>query len=146
MDSFLFLIGPNFWANVFHSKRVCLNFDKLCFGQHIGQFFSLTFWTAYWAIFSLTNPVTLLVELPGPIKKRFKARKNFSFISISMKQSRGQPQLVQRLLAGLPDGLFSNQKSQFGYILVGLGMENIVIFYENLNILRPFGIISGRLV
>jgi hypothetical protein len=63
-----------------------------------------------------------------------------------MKQSRGQPQLVQRLLAGLPDGLFSNQKSQFGYILVGLGMENIVIFYENLNILRPFGIISGRLV
>jgi hypothetical protein len=25
-------------------------------------------------------------------------------------------------LPGLPDGLFSNQKSQFGYILVGLGI------------------------
>jgi hypothetical protein len=46
----------------------------------------------------------------------------------------------------LPDGLFSDQKSQFGYILVGLGTENIVIFYENLNILRPMGIISGRSV
>jgi hypothetical protein len=32
--------------------------------------------------------------------------------------------------AGLPGGLFSNQKSQFGYILVGLGMENVVIFYD----------------
>jgi hypothetical protein len=25
--------------------------------------------------------------------------------------------------AGLPDGLFSDQKSQFGYIVEGLGME-----------------------
>jgi hypothetical protein len=32
----------------------------------------------------------------------------------------------------LPDGLFSYQKSQFGYILVGLGMENIGIFYDPL--------------
>jgi hypothetical protein len=30
----------------------------------------------------------------------------------------------------LPDGLFSNQKSQFGYILEGLGMEIFVIFYD----------------
>jgi hypothetical protein len=34
--------------------------------------------------------------------------------------------------AGLPDGLFSNQKSQFGYILEGLAMENLGIFYEHL--------------
>jgi hypothetical protein len=32
---------------------------------------------------------------------------------------------------GLPDGLFLNQKSKFGYILEGLGMEN-VIFYDHL--------------
>jgi hypothetical protein len=34
--------------------------------------------------------------------------------------------------AGLPDGLFSNQKSQFWYNLEGLGMENVVIFYDHL--------------
>jgi hypothetical protein len=31
--------------------------------------------------------------------------------------------------AGLPDGLFSNQKSQFGQILEGLRLENADIFY-----------------
>jgi hypothetical protein len=35
----------------------------------------------------------------------------------------------------LPDGLFSNQKSQCGYILEGLGMENDVIFYDHLELL-----------
>jgi hypothetical protein len=34
--------------------------------------------------------------------------------------------------AGLPDGLFSNQKSQFGYILEGLAMENLGLFYDHL--------------
>jgi hypothetical protein len=35
--------------------------------------------------------------------------------------------------AGLPDGLFSNQKYQFGYILVeGLRMENASTFYGHL--------------
>jgi hypothetical protein len=33
---------------------------------------------------------------------------------------------------GLPDSLFSNKKSQFGYILDGLGMEHGVIFNDNL--------------
>jgi hypothetical protein len=32
---------------------------------------------------------------------------------------------------GLPDGLFSNQKSQFWLNLEGLGMENVVIFYDH---------------
>jgi hypothetical protein len=31
--------------------------------------------------------------------------------------------------AGLPDGLFSNQKSQLGYILEGLKLENVYIIY-----------------
>jgi hypothetical protein len=34
--------------------------------------------------------------------------------------------------ARLPDGLFSYQKSQLGYILEGLIVENIVIFYGHL--------------
>jgi hypothetical protein len=33
---------------------------------------------------------------------------------------------------GLPDGLFLDQKSQFGYILEGLGMENVGIFFSRL--------------
>jgi hypothetical protein len=35
-------------------------------------------------------------------------------------------------LAGLPDGIFPNQKSQFGKILEGLGMEKVDIFYGHL--------------
>jgi hypothetical protein len=30
---------------------------------------------------------------------------------------------------GLPDGIISNQKSQFGYILEDIAMENVCIFY-----------------
>jgi hypothetical protein len=50
---------------------------------------------------------------------------------------------------GLPDGLFSYQKSQIGYILVGLGNEKVGISYDQLKyfttiwyILWPFGICS----
>jgi hypothetical protein len=32
-------------------------------------------------------------------------------------------------LSGLPDGIFSNQKSQFGLISEGLVMEDVGIFY-----------------
>jgi hypothetical protein len=53
----------------------------------------------------------------------------------------------------LPDGLFPNQKSQFGQILVGFAKENLGIFYDNLfsltaigNILWPLGIFCGSLV
>jgi hypothetical protein len=31
----------------------------------------------------------------------------------------------------LPDGLFSFQKSQFGFNIEGLGMENVGIFYDH---------------
>jgi hypothetical protein len=34
--------------------------------------------------------------------------------------------------AGLPDGFFSNRKSQFGQILEGPRLENVVIFYGHL--------------
>jgi hypothetical protein len=34
--------------------------------------------------------------------------------------------------AGLPDGLFSNQNSQFGKILDGLRLENVDINYGHL--------------
>jgi hypothetical protein len=42
---------------------------------------------------------------------------------------------------GLPDGIFSNQISQFEYILEGLGMENVVT-----KMVWPFGIYCGHLV
>jgi hypothetical protein len=44
----------------------------------------------------------------------------------------------------LPDGIFSNQKSQFGQILEGHGMEDVVIFVTILSILLPFGIFYGH--
>jgi hypothetical protein len=39
---------------------------------------------------------------------------------------------IFRRRAGLPDGLFSNQKKQFGKILEGLRLENVDVFYGNL--------------
>jgi hypothetical protein len=33
---------------------------------------------------------------------------------------------------GVPDGLFSDQKFQFWFIFIGLGMENLGIFYGHL--------------
>jgi hypothetical protein len=47
---------------------------------------------------------------------------------------------------GMPDGIFSNEKSKFGKILEGLAMEDVGIFYAHLKyliaiwyILWPFG-------
>jgi hypothetical protein len=55
--------------------------------------------------------------------------------------------------AGLPDGLFSNQKSKFGLILEGLAIEDVGIFYERLihfmvfcYILWTFGVVRKYLV
>jgi hypothetical protein len=48
-----------------------------------------------------------------------------------MAKWRGFTQSVT-LAAGLPDGIFANPKSQFGYILEGLGMENVGIVYDHL--------------
>jgi hypothetical protein len=55
--------------------------------------------------------------------------------------------------AGLPDGLFSNQKSKFGLILEGLVMEEVAMFYGHLvhftvfcYILWTFGVVRGILV
>jgi hypothetical protein len=60
---------------------------------------------------------------------------------------------VHVYLAGLPDGLFSNQKSKFGLILEGLAKEDVGIFYGHLvhfrsfcYILWTFGIVRGNLV
>jgi hypothetical protein len=43
----------------------------------------------------------------------------------------------------LPDGIFSYQKYQFGYIIDFLGMENVGYFSAVWNILGPFGICYG---
>jgi hypothetical protein len=54
---------------------------------------------------------------------------------------------------GLPDGLFLYPKSQFGYILEGLGIKNVIIYYNNLEyftviwyILWQYGVVCGNLV
>jgi hypothetical protein len=39
---------------------------------------------------------------------------------------------VANLASGLPDGIFANEKSKFGYILEGLAMEDVHIFYVHL--------------
>jgi hypothetical protein len=48
----------------------------------------------------------------------------------------------------LPDGSFSNQKSQFGQNLEGLGMENVVRFYDNLENVSViwYNVVYSRLV
>jgi hypothetical protein len=49
--------------------------------------------------------------------------------------------------AGLPDGLFSNQKSQFGYIFRGPWYRKMLVCFMTIcNILRPFGKLYGSLV
>jgi hypothetical protein len=52
--------------------------------------------------------------------------------------------------SGLPDGIFSNQKSQFWYIWEGLGMENCGIFHVQycfgIPMLWQFSIFCDRLV
>jgi hypothetical protein len=40
--------------------------------------------------------------------------------------------VVRARREGLPDGIFSNQKSQFGKIFEGLAMENVGAFYDHL--------------
>jgi hypothetical protein len=59
----------------------------------------------------------------------------------------------ERSRTGLPDGLFSNQKSNFGKILEGHAMEDDGIFYGHSvhftvfwDILWAFGVISSNLV
>jgi hypothetical protein len=44
---------------------------------------------------------------------------------------------------GLPDGIFSNQKTKF---LDGLAMEDVDIFYGHLVFLQPMGIIYVHFV
>jgi hypothetical protein len=53
----------------------------------------------------------------------------------------------------LPDGIFSNQKSQFGYFLESLALEDVGIFYGRLvyftaicEMLWPFDTVSFNLV
>jgi hypothetical protein len=47
---------------------------------------------------------------------------------------------------GLPDGFFSNQKSQFESNLEGLGIENAVTFYDHLEYFTAIWYIYNLLV
>jgi hypothetical protein len=46
----------------------------------------------------------------------------------------------------LPDGLFSDKQSQFWFIFVGLGMENLGIFYGHFGTLKSIWRILPQLV
>jgi hypothetical protein len=48
--------------------------------------------------------------------------------SLISKHDESQGMRVFHLHTGLPDGLFSNQKYQFGQISEGLRLENVDIF------------------
>jgi hypothetical protein len=50
------------------------------------------------------------------------------------------------LTSGLPDGIFSNQKSKFGYFLEILQLKAVVNFFDIWSILQLFGILYGHLV
>jgi hypothetical protein len=52
----------------------------------------------------------------------------------------------RELAKRLPDGIFSYQKSQFGYILEGPGIEIVGIVSVHFEYLRPFGIFYDHLV
>jgi hypothetical protein len=47
---------------------------------------------------------------------------------------------------GLPDGIFLFQKSQFGYISEGLGMEKVGTFNGQLDFGGQFSIFNGHLL
>jgi hypothetical protein len=49
---------------------------------------------------------------------------------------------MQYTPTGLPDGLFSNQKPQFGTKMQVLILENVDIFYGHLKYFMDFGDIS----
>jgi hypothetical protein len=70
-----------------------------------------------------------------------------------MKSVNGANKTYSQPSPGLPDGLFSNQKSQFGKNFEGNGIENVVTFYDHLEYftviwynLQPFVIVCGHLV
>jgi hypothetical protein len=46
-----------------------------------------------------------------------------------MEKCASRSSVLLALPEGLPEGIFSNRKSQFGYILEGLAMEDIGIFH-----------------
>jgi hypothetical protein len=99
-----------------------------------------------WAVFQQTHPVALadsgVALFSLMLTNCFFPKFLFAFFL--------SPWLDRR--TGLPDGKFSNQKSQFGDILEGLGMVNVAIFYGplvylmfNWYILWSFGIFYGHL-
>jgi hypothetical protein len=97
-------MSPIFFGLIFPKGEVVHCFFKKNFG-----------WASFWAIFSQTRLITLKVALFGNVVQveELEVKKNLTFVLGS-------------------DGLFSDQKSQFWFIFVGLGIENFGIF------LRPF--------
>jgi hypothetical protein len=77
----------------------------------------------------------------------------FQYFNLQIKRPLLRQVRISNAPSGMPDGLFSNQKSQVREILGVNVMENAGIFYAYLvyfiaigNILWPFGIFCGHLV
>jgi hypothetical protein len=54
-----------------------------------------------------------------------------SLVNLKVESSKFALDMYE-FVPGLPDGLFSNQKSQFGQILDGLRMKNAGMFYGHM--------------
>jgi hypothetical protein len=87
------------------------------------------------------NLATLSEALLSPVDT------NNAFLSRDATRPKLDSIFISVLHAGLTDGMFGYQKFQFGYVLKGLGMENVCILYMgHLVYLHPFGIFCYHLV
>jgi hypothetical protein len=118
-------------------------------------------WATLWAIFSHPHLVTLDVVTPpslfnGSVVVTLFFVTQFFFKlffprNFLKKQQRNDN--CSTITAGLPDGLFSNQKSKFGSILEGIRKKNVYRFCDHLEYFTalwyniwPFGLVCCHLV
>jgi hypothetical protein len=73
----------------------------------------------------LSNKMSLLV--PGPAIPRHRSGNKEGSVENGFKNITAR--IETEILPGLPDGIFSNQKSTFLYILEGLALGNFGIYH-----------------
>jgi hypothetical protein len=83
-------------------------------------------WATFWAFFSKTHLVTLLLGHVAAIWNGVAAQKA---IFAPREKVANTVIIFLYSASGSPDGLFSNPKSQFGKILERLRLETVNIFY-----------------
>jgi hypothetical protein len=144
----LFTLGRKSYEKNTQVVKICglptylhIYWVKIIFGQK-------RVWATFWAIFKQTHLVTLTPRddailfnmrlfLSANDKSAIVSRtkrvgptnpfKPFHYIDMYMCNISNIPLLSHACTSGLPDGLFLNQKSQFGSILEGPRLENVDI-------------------